>query len=245
MKIKPLKTVGLIGGVSWTSTEEYYKRLNEKVYKKYGDYNSAKVLMYSFNFAEILQHQQNNDTRSESQMLIHQAKALEAAGADMLLICSNTTNKTASEIKGQVHIPIIELIPLTAEMAMLKGYKKLGLIGTKYVMYGEFYKEIFRKYGIEIVVPPKKDGMRVHDIIYDELVKGNFKPESSQTLERIVNDFAHAEVDAVILGCTEIPLVVSQKNVKLPVLDTIEIHVDAAMSQIESKQSSQESENLN
>ena len=162
-KLKKFKTIGLIGGVSWTSTAEYYKRLNEKIYLNYGGFHSAKILMYSFNFAEILQHQQNGNVEKESEMLIDQSKILEEAGANLLLICSNTTNKTATTISKHINIPLLEVIELTAEAAVKLKYKKLGLLGTKYVMYGEFYRKIFESCSIELVSPPKSDGIKVHD----------------------------------------------------------------------------------
>lgn len=224
-----MKTIGLIGGVSWTSTEEYYKRLNERVYEKFGGYNSAKILLYSFNFAEILHYQQNGDAKGESELLISQAKRLENAGAELLLICSNTTNKTASEVKNHIKIPLLELIPLTAKFAVRKKFSKLGLLGTTYVMYGEFYKKIFSEYGLEVIVPPKNDGYKVHDIIYNELVKEKFYQASTKILEHIANDFKSRGADAVILGCTELPLVIKSHNVGLPILDTIDIHVNEAL----------------
>ena len=227
-----LKTIGLIGGVSWTSTQEYYKRLNEKVALKYGGFNSAKILLYSFNFAEILAHQQSGNIDKELEMLAEQAKKLETAGADVILICSNTTNKTASDLSKMINVPLLEIIPLTAEHAIKMKYKRLGLLGTKYTMYEGFYQNIFKNYNLELISPTKPIGEKVHNIIYDELTKEIFSNDSRKTIHNIINDFKSYNVDAVILGCTELPLIVSQDEVDIPIVDSVEVHVNAAFDYI-------------
>ncbi len=224
-----MKTIGLIGGVSWTSTHEYYKRLNKGVYKKLGGYHSAKVLMHSFNFQEILQYQATNNVNAEADMLIKSARALEKAGADFILICSNTTNKTSLDVANSINVPLINLIEITAEKVYKENFKKVALLGTKYVMYGDFYKKYFDKYSIEIIIPEKKDGLRVHDIIYNELVKGIFQKTSSKFLVNLIEQLSLQGAEAAILGCTELPLVVDSSMTKIKLLDTIQIHVDKAL----------------
>lgn len=224
-----MKTIGLIGGVSWTSTVEYYKRLNISILAKLGGLCSAKILLFSLNFAEILQYQSSNNIDAEAKILIEAAKGLERAGADMILICSNTTSKTSAQVQDVLHIPLINLIEVTAEKIYCHQIKSVGLLGTKYVMYGEFYRRIFLKLGIEIKVPDESRGIKLHNIIYDELVKDIYSSESKQYILETIDDLQNKGAEAIILGCTEIPLIVSQVDTPIKVFDTIQIHVDKAI----------------
>ena len=225
-----MKKIGLIGGVSWTSTLEYYKRLNEGIYNKLGGFHSAEILLYSFNFDEILKFQATNDAEGEANLLIESAQRLEKAGADFILICSNTTSKTSEDIQKNIAIPLVNLIEATAQEARKQEFKTVGLLGTKYTMYGDFYRKYFNNVAdISLIVPEKERGMKVHDIIYDELVKGTFLNSSKKYMAESITDLANKGAEAVILGCTEIPLIVDKTKHTIPLLDTIQIHVDKAI----------------
>ena len=221
-----MKTVGLIGGVSWVSTAEYYKRINIHVSKKLGGLNSAKVLLSSLNFEDIILYQQNGDFESEKNILLSNAKKLESAGADVILICSNTTNKTANEIKENLNIPLINIVESIAKKITKLRLQKVALLGTKYVMYETFFSNILKNYGINSITPEAKDGLKIHNIIYEELVKNIFLDESSDFILKVINRMANQEVDAVILGCTELPLAVSQQPKDILIIDSIDAHIE-------------------
>lgn len=224
-----MKTIGLIGGVSWVSSAEYYKRLNEAVYRKLGGLASSKIVLYNFDFAEIYPYQSSNDLQGEARLLIRAARSLEKAGADCILICSNTTSKTSQSIQNNIDIPLINLIQVTAEKARDEKLKNIGLLGTKYVMYGDFYKNCFKKYGITLIPPEKNIGLKIHNIIYDELVKNIFKKSSKNFFKKTVESLSNMGAEAVILGCTEIPLIINSKDTNVKLFDTVQIHIDKAL----------------
>jgi aspartate racemase len=224
-----MKTIGLIGGVSWTSTLEYYRRLNKSIYAKLGGFSSAKILMHSLNFAEILQYQSSNNIDAEAGILVKAAKGLERSGADLVLICSNTTNKTSSLVQNALHIPLLNLIEITAEKVNSSHIKCAGLIGTKYVMYEDFYKKAFKKFDIEVKVPDQSKGIAIHNIIYEELVKDIYSSKSKKYLLDAINELYDQGSEAVILGCTEIPLIISEADTPVKLFDTVQIHVDKAI----------------
>ena len=227
-----MKTIGLIGGVSWVSTQEYYKRINLQMNKILGGTSSAKILLSSLNFDDILPSQLAKDSEREAEILLDKAKTLQRAGADVLLICSNTTNMMAGAIQKHLTIPLLNIVEAIAEFLVEKRMSKVGLLGTKRVMYGDFFTGILQQHDIEVAVPPKEDGYEVDRIIYEELVKNSFRHESAQTLGRCINNFAAQQVDGVILGCTELPLAIEQKMVDVRLIDCIQVHVDKVLNYV-------------
>ncbi len=222
-----MKTIGLIGGVSWVSTAEYYKRINTYISKKFGGLHSAKIILSSLNFEDIVVYQQNGDIESEKNILLSNAKKLEKAGADVILICSNTTNKTANEIKENLNIPLINIVESIAKKILKLKKKKVALLGTKHVMYETFFLNILKNYGINVVVPEIQDGLKIHDIIYEELVRNIFLTKSSDFILKVINKMESKDIDAVILGCTELPLAIHQKSNNILFIDSIDAHIEA------------------
>ena len=222
-----MKTIGLIGGVSWVSTAEYYKRINIHISKKFGGLHSAKIILSSLNFEDIVVYQQNGDIEREKNILLSNAKKLEKAGADVILICSNTTNKTANEIKENLNIPLINIVESIAKKIIKLKKKKVALLGTKHVMYGTFFSNILKNYGINVIVPEKQDGLKIHDIIYEELVRNIFLSKSSDFILKVINKMESKDIDAVILGCTELPLAIHQKSNNILLIDSIDAHIEA------------------
>ncbi|NCN06456.1 MAG: amino acid racemase [Candidatus Pacebacteria bacterium] len=229
-KPKKSKLLGLIGGVSWTSTLEYYKRFNQQVYLARGGYESARLLLTSVNFAEILALQQAGDSDLEAEFLIRELLRLERGGADCALICSNTTNKTIDALRKAVSVPLISLPESVAVEARRLGIRRLGLLGTSYTMYGSFYRECLESHGLAVSVPEKQLGSQIHNIIYEELVKGAVLQRSAEVVDAACTAFAAAGVDTVVLGCTELPLLRSKLKTSSTLLDTIDIHIARALN---------------
>ncbi|MBF0360636.1 MAG: amino acid racemase [Oligoflexia bacterium] len=227
-----MKTIGLIGGVSWVSTQEYYKRINLVVNKYFEGNSSAKILLSSLNFDDILPFQLLHDNENESKILIEHAITLEKAGANVLLICSNTTNMMADVVQKHLGIPLLNIVEAIADHLLEKKIFKVGLLGTKRVMYGDFFRGTLEKRSIEVVVPEISSGYEVDRIIYQELVKDIFKVESVKKLRECVLNFADQNVDAVILGCTELPLAIKQNMVNILLIDCIEVHIEKALQYI-------------
>lgn len=228
-----MKTIGLIGGMSWESTVTYYQLINEAVKKELGGFHSAKLLLYSVDFAEIEECQAKGDWDKSAQILAEAAKKLEKAGADYLVICTNTMHKVAPQIQSQIDIPILHIAEATAEELKKHGIKKVALLGTKYTMTQDFYKEKLVEAGIEVLIPDEKGIENVNDVIYGELCLGTISDKSRAEFLRIIEELAEKGAEGVILGCTEIGLLVGQKDTKLPVFDTTQIHAaKAAMAAV-------------
>lgn len=226
-----MKTIGLLGGMSWESTALYYKSINEGVKARLGGLHSAKISMVSVNFEEIekLQHEGNWDETAV--ILGNAAQSVEAAGADFLLICTNTMHKVAAEVEAQISIPILHLADATAERLIAGCVKKVGLLGTRFTMEQDFYKgRLTEKFGIEVVVPESDDRTTVHDIIYQELCLGEIKESSKKQYLEIVAKLHQLGADAVIMGCTEITLLINQQDTDVPLYDTTAIHAEEAVS---------------
>ncbi|QFT09589.1 aspartate/glutamate racemase family protein [Vibrio sp. THAF190c] len=220
-----MKTIGLLGGMSWESTASYYKALNEGVKSRLGGLNSAKVVLFSVNFDEIekLQHQGKWDETAV--LLSDAAESVEKAGADFLMICTNTMHKVVSEIESRISIPVLHIADATASVLQTDGIEKVGLLGTRFTMEQDFYKgRLTDKFGMDVVVPNSEDQESVHTIIYDELCKGVIKESSKQQYLKIIDKLYAEGAQAVILGCTEIALLVSQQDTQVPLYDTTEIH---------------------
>ncbi|QLY80747.1 aspartate/glutamate racemase family protein [Clostridium intestinale] len=229
-----MKTIGLIGGMSWESTVTYYQIINEVVKKQLGGLHSAKVVLYSVDFQEIEECQSNGEWDKSAGILGGAAKKLEQAGADFIVICTNTMHKIAPNIQKEIQIPIIHIAEATAEKLIENNIYKVALLGTKYTMKQDFYKEKLIERGIEVLIPNDSDVEIVNNIIYDELCLGIISEKSKSGYIRIIDKLKEDGAQGVILGCTEIGLLIGQEDTILPVFDTTQIHATkAAMLAIE------------
>lgn len=227
-----MKTIGLIGGMSWESTQEYYRFLNEGVKEALGGLNSAKILLYSFNFHEIeeLQHREEWDTLTHE--MIEAGKKLQQGGADLIAICTNTMHRMAPEIEEAIDIPLIHIADAAGREIERMGLKRVALLGTNFTMTEDFYRgRLLEKFGIEVVVPEEAERKVVHNIIYDELCRGIIREESRRTYVEIIEGLKDRGAEGVILGCTEIPLLIGDEDISIPVFDTIKIHSAALVAE--------------
>jgi aspartate racemase len=225
-----MKTIGLIGGMSWESSIEYYRMINEAVRGKLGGLHSAKCMMVSVDFAEMepLQHQAKWD--EATQMLIAAARSVEAGGADFVLICTNTMHKVADDVQKYLRIPILHIADATAQAVKAAGLKRVGLLGTKFTMEEDFYKgRLVQKHNLEVIVPTAEARELVHRVIYDELCIGETKPSSKIKYLDIMERLAKEGAEGIILGCTEIGLLVRKEESRVPLFDTTRIHALAAV----------------
>ena len=223
-----MKTIGLIGGMSWESTVTYYQIVNETVKRELGGLHSAKVLLYSVDFAEIEEYQTKGEWDKSAAVLAEAAQNLEKAGAGFIIICTNTMHKVAPVIQKKISIPIIHIAEATADALKENGIEKVGLLGTKYTMTQEFYKSKLIEAGIEVVIPDEAGVTVVNNIIYNELCLGIISEESRKIFVNIIKQLEKAGAQGVILGCTEIGLLIHQKDVEIPVFDTTQIHATKA-----------------
>ncbi len=220
-----MKTIGLLGGMSWESTVSYYKALNEGIKSELGGLHSAKICMYSVDFEEIEKFQHQNRWSEAAEILADAANAVERSGADFLMICTNTMHKVAPEIEAAISIPILHIADATAGSLLKDGIKTVGLLGTRFTMEQDFYKgRLNEKFGIDVIVPNEIQRAVVHDIIFNELCQGAIKAESRAVYLDIINELYEQGAQAVILGCTEIALLVSQQDTAVPLYDTTDIH---------------------
>lgn len=223
-----MKTIGLIGGMSWESTVTYYQLINNTVKQQLGGLHSAKILMYSVDFAEIEEYQAQGRWAESAEVLALAAANLEKAGADFLLICTNTMHKVAPQVCSRVSIPLIHIAEATADALKAEGITTVGLLGTKYTMTQDFYKQKLINAGIAVLIPDEAGVETVNHVIYDELCLGIVKDESRQQYIAIIEELRSRGAQGVILGCTEIGLLVSQADTPLPVFDTTRIHAEKA-----------------
>lgn len=225
-----MKTIGLIGGMSWESSAEYYRIINEMMKAKKGPLYSAKSLMYTVNFHEIEQMQHEGEWEKAGEVLVDAAQRLERGGADCIVLCTNTMHKLATVIEAATKIPFIHIADATAEQIKRQNMKKIGLLGTGFTMEQDFYKgRLIKKYGLEVIVPEKADRNIVHRVIYNELCQGKIQSSSKAEYVRILQDLADKGAEGIILGCTEIMLLVGQADSSVPVFDTTTIHAIAAV----------------
>jgi aspartate racemase len=225
-----MKIIGLIGGMSWESTTEYYKIINEEVKKRLGGHHSAKILLYSVDFSEIETLQRNARWDEATELMCDAAKRVERGGADFLLICTNTMHKMAPEVQNAVTIPLLHIADATATEIQKLGIKRIALLGTQYTMEDDFYKgRLAASYGLDVVIPTENDRNMVNRVIYDELCLGKTRSESRDQFVRIMHDMQTQGAEGVILGCTEISLLVQQKDSPLPLFDTTAIHARSAV----------------
>lgn len=224
------KTIGLLGGMSWESTETYYRLLNEGIKSTLGGLHSAKMLMHSFYFAEIEAMQMNGDWRQSGDALAQAAVGLESSGADFILICTNTMHKVADQVTAATSIPLLHIGDATAAEIKKQGFKKVGLLGSRFTMEQDFYKGGLKdRHGVEVIVPNNEGRQLVHEVIYDELCLGKIAEKSRAHYLRIVAEMHTNGAEVVILGCTEIGLLVGPDNTDVPLLDSTIIHTDAAL----------------
>lgn len=225
-----MKTIGLLGGMSWESTVSYYRMINEGVKDALGGLHSAKVAMYSVDFDAIEKLQHSDDWGGAAKILAEAAQNVEAGGADFLLICTNTMHKVASEIADAVEIPLLHIADATAEVLLEKGIRTVGLLGTAFTMEQDFYKgRLETAYGLSVVVPGAQDRQIVHRVIYEELCQGKILAESRREYLRIISELSAEGAEGVILGCTEIGLLVGQEDTGVPLFDTARIHAEKAV----------------
>ena len=227
-----MKTIGLLGGMSWESTELYYRWINEKVKQELGGLHSAKIAMVSVDFAEIEELQHNGQWAEAGAALAAAARQVEAAGADFLLICTNTMHKVVPEIEAAISIPILHIADATAETILARNIRRVGLLGTNFTMEQDFYNgRLTAKHGLEVIIPSAEDRLIVHRIIYDELVLGIVKEASRAEFLRIMQQMAAEGAQGVIEGCTEIVMLVQQEHTDIPLFDTTAIHAQAAVEE--------------
>lgn len=225
-----MKTIGLIGGMSWESSAVYYKLINRKVKETLGGFHSCKSIMVTVDFAEIEKLQHQNEWAVLNNMMAKSAKQLELAGADIIILCTNTMHLCCQAIINNISIPFLHIADTTGQVIKKKNLKKVGLLGTKFTMEKDFYKEyIYNKFGIEVIIPSDKERRKVHNIIYQELVKGNIKNDSREIYKQIIRNLEQRGAEGVILGCTEIPSLISDSDVDIPIFDTTSIHAEKAV----------------
>lgn len=229
-----MKTIGLLGGMSWESTVTYYQIINETIKEKLGGLHSARILLYSVDFAEIEKCQSEGDWEKSADILSEAARNLEKAGADFIVICTNTMHKVAPEIQDRIHVPVMHIAEATAEVLKENQITKVALLGTKYTMTQDFYKKKLEKNGITVLIPDEKSIEIVNRVIYDELCLGMISSGSREQYLKIIDALALKGAQGVILGCTEIGLLVHQEDTSLPVFDTTQIHArKAALASID------------
>jgi aspartate racemase len=225
-----MKTIGLLGGMSWESTLGYYRAINEGIKNILGGLHSAKIVMYSVDFDDIETMQRAGDWEGMAAILSEAAQSIQDAGADFLLICTNTMHKVAPEIKAAIQIPLLHIADATAETIVKEEIKTVGLLGTAFTMEQEFYKgRLINNYGLKVLVPDEDDRQIVHDVIFQELCLGKIRPESKAEFLRIIDALSARGAEAVILGCTEIGILINQTDTKVRLLDTVLIHAEKAV----------------
>lgn len=227
-KDEAMKTIGLIGGMSWESTVPYYQIINRTVQKEMGGLHSAKILLYSVDFDEIERFQASGEWEKSGEYLAEIALNLEKAGADFIVLCTNTMHKTASRIEQNIHIELLHIAEVTADALIEQNIRKVGLLGTRYTMMQDFYKNKLIEKGIEVLIPAPEDITVVNDIIYNELCRGLILADSKQKYLEVVSKLQKQGAEGVILGCTEIGLLIKQEDVSLPVFDTTQLHAQKA-----------------
>ncbi len=226
-----MKTIGMIGGMSWESSLEYYRIINQTIKARLGGLHSAKCLLFSFDFAEIEALQMAGDWPAATALMVQAAQQLEKGGADFVIICTNTMHKMAEAVQAAISIPLLHIADATATAVQAQGLQKIGLLGTNFTMEEEFYRgRLVDKFGLDVIVPDRPERQIVHDIIYDELCLGITKTDSRAHYRQIMADMATNGAEGIILGCTEIGLLVNQDDSPVPLFDTTLIHAETAVT---------------
>lgn len=225
-----MKTLGLIGGMSWESTAHYYSRINQLVAERLGGLHSAKLLLYSVEFDELQRLQHAGDWAGAARLLVDAARRLERAGAEALVICANTMHLVAPEIEAAVKLPLIHVVDATANAVKNRGIRSVALLGTRFTMEKDFYRQrLERRHGLRVMIPEESERVTIHRIIFEELCKGVVQPESRRTFFGIIARLAAAGAEGAILGCTEFTLFGASSDAGIPLFDTTEIHARAAV----------------
>lgn len=226
-----MKTIGLIGGMSWESSLEYYRMINKKVNARLGGLHSAECLLYSVDFDEIEQLQSAGEWQKAGEQLADTAKKLEQAGAEFIVICTNTMHKVVGQIEEKISIPVLHIADATAAEIRSRGLVKVGLLGTRYTMEQDFYRSRIESHGIDVLVPPSQQRGEINRIIFEELVAGDLRQSSKETFQQAIRELVADGAEGIILGCTEIGLLIKPQDAEVPVFDTTEIHAAAAVDQ--------------
>jgi aspartate racemase len=224
-----MRRIGLVGGMSWESTALYYRLLNEEVRERLGGFHSARLVLASVDFAEVEAMQSAGDWAAAGAMLAEEARAVQAAGAECLVLCTNTMHKVADVVQAAIDVPLLHLADVTADAVRGAGIGRVALLGTRFTMEQPFYADRLRSHGVEVLVPDGEDRALVHDVIYDELVLGVVREESRAAYVEVVRRLAERGAGGVVLGCTEIELLLGPDDVDLPVFATTALHVQAAV----------------
>ncbi|MGZ3885387.1 MAG: aspartate/glutamate racemase family protein [Bacteroidia bacterium] len=224
-----MKKLGLIGGTSWVSTMDYYRFINEGVNKRLGGLNFSQCIIYSFNYADIVRNNEENNWALTLKMITDACKGLQACGAEGIVLCANTMHLIADDLKKNISLPVIHIAEATGAAIKKKGLKKVALLGTKFTMEREFYTGKLKEQNIEAIIPTAEDRQFIHDSIFGELGSGILTTATKDRYMSIISTLISQGAEGVILGCTEIPLLIKQDDVSVPVFDTAEIHAEAAV----------------
>jgi aspartate racemase len=224
-----MKTIGLIGGTGWVSTIEYYRTINLEINKRLGGHNAARCILYSFNYADINEFNLREDHAGVYNLVLDAVVKLKKGSADFILLCANTLHQYADDLQAEIKLPIVHIAEATAVEIKKQRLSKIGLLGTKFTMEMDFYTKKLRSAGIESLVPEKPERLFIHDTIMNELLRGIFKPEAKKRFLEIINVLEQRGAEGIVLGCTEIPLLIKQEDTHLPVFDTLKIHAQAAV----------------
>lgn len=220
----------MIGGMSWESSAEYYRVINRGVKERLGGHHSASLVMYSVDFSEVeeLQHRGGWDELTE--MMVDAASRVQRAGADFLLICTNTMHKLAGEVEERIPVPLLHIADATAEAVLGEGFEKVGLLGTRFTMEEDFYRGRLReRHGIEVLIPAEEDRREVHRVVYDEFCNGRIEPDSRRRFRDVIGGLVEEGAQGIVLGCTEIPLFIGEEDSPVDLFDTTTIHAMAAV----------------
>ena len=227
-----MKVIGLIGGMSWESTVEYYRVINESVKERLGGLHSAKCVLYSVDFAEVEGLQRRGEWPEAAELLAVAAQNVEKAGADLVLICTNTMHKVADTVQARIGVPLLHIADATAEKVRQADIRRVGLLGTRFTMEDDFYRgRLTGQFGLEVIIPDPKDRETVHRVIYEELCVGTIRPESRAQIAGIMSRLVQMGAQGVILGCTELGLLVGPEDCRVPLFDTTRVHALAAVEQ--------------
>jgi aspartate racemase len=224
-----MKIIGLIGGMSWESTLEYYRIINQRMKERMGGFHSARILLYSVDFQDVESLQHRGGWKELTDLMIDAARRVERAGAELLVICTNTMHKMAPEVQQSIRIPLLHIVDVTAAEIKRRSMHTVGLLGTRFTMEQDFYKQRLRlDHGLEVLIPEEKERELIHGILYNELCLGEIKEASKSVFQSIIAGLVSRGAQGIILGCTEIPLLVSQQDYDIPLFDTTAIHARAA-----------------
>ena len=222
-----MKTIGLIGGTGWVSTLEYYKLINKGINVKLGGHNSARCILYSVNYDDVNECNKRDDHEGVYKIVLNAAKILKSANVDFLVLCANTLHQYVERLTAEVGLPIVHIADATANEIKKKNISSIGLLGTKFTMEMDFYTKRLSEAGIKSLVPEKDERLFIHNAIMNELLKEEFKPETKKRFLDIINDLEQKGAEGIVLGCTEIPLLIKQSDSHLPVFNTLEVHANA------------------